>query len=191
MTMTEGSNYPTVREGQLCFWQVFELMQEFKDRPADASGDRVFSVSLKKNGVDSLATVVGRFPEHIRQALLEYRARVAYQLRSLTGEYSAMTLEEQDAAISALEGQLNLDDLKISDRIYLTMEMRRPLAIGINSGLRYLWDDAAADGSRRAAVESFAEEAAPVLDSALAWLLPAMGGRFQLDRLVIPQHHLL
>ena len=175
MTMTEGSKYSTMRDGRLCFWQVFELMQEFKDRPADASGDRVFSVSLYKNGVDSLAIVVGRFPEHIRQALLEYRARAAYTLRSLTGEYSDMTIEEQDAAISALEGQLNLDDLGIGDRIYLTMEMRRPLDIEINSSLRYLWEDTAADDSCRAAVEGFAEEAAPVLDSALAWLLPAMG----------------
>ena len=48
MTMTEGSNYPTVGDGQLCFWQVFELMQEFKDRPADASGDRVFSEHYSK-----------------------------------------------------------------------------------------------------------------------------------------------
>ncbi len=186
MTMTEGSNYSTVSDGQLCFWQVFELMQEFKDRPADASGDRVFSASLDQSGADSLAIVVGAFPERIRQALLEYRARAAYQLRSLTGEYSDMTVEEQDAAISALEGQLNLDDLEIGDRIYLAMEMRRPLSLEINSSLRYLWDDVTADDGRRAAVEDFAEEAAPVLDSALAWLLPAMGSRLQLGRLVVP-----
>ena len=110
--------------GELSFWKVFEIGREFADRPADGTGDRMFSVPVGAAGTDSLVVVLGGFPERVRQALLEHRARGMYLLNRFTGAYQGMSVEEQESAVAALEGQWNLDDLEIGNGLHLTLEMR-------------------------------------------------------------------
>ena len=171
--------------GDLCFWRVYEISRDFARRPVDGSGDRMFSVPLGTNGSDSLAVFVGAFPARVRQALLEHRTRGMYLLNRLTGAYRGMPADQLEEEIAALEGQWNLDDLKIGNGLHLTLEMRRTVSLLVHAGPRYLWDDEGSSRPDRREFEDFAKKAASTLDVALAWLLPSLDTRPQLSRLVV------
>ncbi len=171
--------------GDLCFWRVYQISRDFAGRPADDSGDPMFSVPIGTKGTDSLAVVVGAFPARVRQALLDHRTWGMYFLHRLAGAYGDTPVEELEGAVAALEGQWNLDDLKIGNGLHLTLEMRRTVSLQVNASQRYLWrgDEGSGRPDPRE-FEEFAKEAAPILDVALAWLLPSLGNRLQLNRLV-------
>lgn len=170
--------------GELCLWRVFEVNRDFADRPADGTGDRMFSVPLDR-AAESLVVVLGAFPERVRQALIEHRTRGMYLLNRFTGAYMNMSVEELESAVAALEGQWSLDDLEIGHGLHLAIEIRRAVPLMVNPTRRYLWDD---DGSRpdERDFDAFAAEAGKILDSAMAWLLPSLGDGMQLSRLVVP-----
>jgi hypothetical protein len=170
--------------GDLCFWRVYEISRDFACRPTDGSGDRVFSVPIGTEGTDSLAVVVGAFPARVRQALLDHRTRGMYLLNRFTGAYRDIPVDQLEGEIAALEGQWNLDDLKIGNGLHLTLEMRRTVSLQVHTGRRYLWDGEGGSSPDAREFEEFAKEAAPTLDVAMAWLLPSLGNRLQLSRLV-------
>jgi hypothetical protein len=143
--------------GDLCFWRVYEISRDFARRPVDGGGDRMFSVPLGTNGSDSLAGAVGAFPARVRQALLEHRTRGMYLLNRLTGAYRDMPAGQLEEEIAALEGQWNLDDLKIGNGLHLTLEMRRTVSLLVHAGPRYLWDD---EGRSRLATSVAGQSAA-------------------------------
>jgi hypothetical protein len=170
--------------GDLCFWRVYEVSRDFAGRPADGSEDHMFSVPIGAQGTDSLVVVVGAFPARVRQALLDHRTRSMYTGNRLEGAYRDTPVEELEGAVAALEGQWTLDDLKIDNGLHLTLEMRRTVSLQVNASRRYLWDDEGSSRPGPPEFEEFAKEAAATLDVAMAWLLPSLGNRLQLSRLV-------
>ena len=183
MTDTEQAALAEV-EARLCLWRIFEIDADYHGRPKDGTSDREFSTTIKPGSIDTVRVTVGTFPQRIREAIREVRARGPYALNEMfIGDYKDLSIEEREAVLASLYEDTSLDDLNISDRLYLTVEVARPQPLTINTSYRFLWAYGAPDQLDSQLFEDFASDAGPMLTSAIAWLLPGLYKKLPVRRL--------
>ncbi|HEY2281629.1 MAG TPA: hypothetical protein VGI00_24990 [Streptosporangiaceae bacterium] len=102
------------------------------------------------------------------------------------GEYSDKTAEEKEEILRSYYTEANLDDLEIdNDRLYLTIEISRPYSINVNTQYKFLWGADTNEELDPAPLMKFANEAGPLLDSAVGWILNSTRVHLNLGRLIL------
>jgi hypothetical protein len=172
----------TAVEARMCVWRIFELDNDYTDRPPGDTGKQEFTIPIPQSEY-FLKVLISEFPEYVRESLRAARARAPYVLREMFGAYNEMPLQEREAELESFYEQADLNDLDIQQRLYLTLEISQVLRIEVDQAPRFLWMHTARDLTE-AMFHDIEKAAPPMLDAALPWLLPAIKDKLSLGRLI-------
>jgi len=111
-----------------------------------------------------------------------------YSLDRMFGNaYADKSGDELENVVASLEAEVDVADLKLDEGIFLSLELRRSWPVESDDSRRFLWVKDLL-GLDAAVMEGFAAEAEPLLDAAMAWLLPALTPRLGLGAQIVRGH---
>ncbi len=128
-------------DGRLCVWRVFGLSRNFTDRPPDIHAWTTAAESGPADG-DRFAVTIGDMPDVIVKAVRAAAAFGTLTLDTAFGDaHRGRSLEERDQIVDALLADTDDVEAKLRGHFqnWITLEVSRPIQIGIRPLLRYLW----------------------------------------------------
>src|SRR4051795_4173956 len=80
----------TSQTATLCVWRIFGIARDWDDRP-EPERSRQFTVTAGPSEGDQLSLTIGDIPEHVLDAIRDWRAQLPYNLNKLVGGYPGFT----------------------------------------------------------------------------------------------------
>lgn len=163
--MTEPS-----RPVRMCVWRIFGVSHDWKDRPAEARSHTIEVVGSPAAG-DTAMVVIGDIPNHVLDALKDWRAQLPMVLDATFGGVIPTSERYEE-----VRSQITLDDVKGGFPLWLTLEVSRSVDTTA--------EDITDETKRNEMLNSFERAASDYLTVTMARLLGTLGAELRVDQLL-------